>query len=65
MISFSDSKISLTQKEKSIFSNFIYSSFLTLKNVNHNVHEGGCVSNYTISNFIDCLQSYVELQQLT
>lgn len=63
IISISNNDITLSLKEKQIFSNFIYSSFLALKNVNYNVHEGGYVSNYSIPNFIECLQNYLELYE--
>ena len=56
----------LTKDEKEIFSYFIQISFLTLKNVNHNVHDGeeGYVSDYSITNFIKCLKSYIDLYSL-
>ena len=62
----STNKSVLTIDEKKIYSNFIYISFLTLKNVNHNVHggDGGYVSNYSISNFIECLKDYIGLYLL-
>ena len=53
----------LNLNEKTIFSQFIYISFLTLNHVNHNVHDGeeGYLSDYSISNFINCFKDYLEL----
>ena len=48
-LKYSKDKMLLSNEEKEIFSGFIYFSFLTLKNVNHNVHDGeeGYVSDYS------------------
>ena len=53
----------LSLNEKFIFSQFIYISFLTLNHVNHKVHDGeeGYLSDYSISNFMNCFKDYLEL----
>ena len=53
----------LTPNEKTIFSQFIYISFRTLKQVNNNVHdnEEGYIPDYSISNFVKCFKDYLEL----
>ena len=53
--------VSLTKKEKNEFSDFIDLSFLTLVNLNSNVHEGGFVSDFSVENFMKFFERYVEL----
>lgn len=60
-ISLSNKVDCLNSNEKKNYGYFIHISYLTLKNVNHNIHEGGYVSNYSINNFIDCLKDYLDL----
>ena len=52
-----------TENEIIILSNFIYTSYKALKNVNFNVHEGGYLSDYSIPNFIKCLKNYIQLYE--
>ena len=49
----------LNSNEKKIYADFIYISYLTLKNVNYNIHEGGYVSNYSINNLIQSIDKIV------
>ncbi len=34
---------------------------MTLKNINYNIHEGGYLINYSINNFVNCLNDYLYL----
>ena len=51
----------LNFNERKALSNFIQISFLALENVNHNVHEGFFISNYSNEDFIQCFQNHMDL----
>lgn len=53
----------LNVDEKKIFSEFIDTSFLTLVKINKNVHEGGYIDNYSISDFITKFHNYLENEE--
>lgn len=64
IISSSNDNATLNSKEREIFSNFINISFIALKNVNYNVHEGFYISNYSIEDFIRCFKNYIDLYDI-
>lgn len=61
LLSSSVKNFNLNKGERILYSQFLSLSYITHKNLNYNIHEGLYVHDYSIKNFLKCLEEYSNL----